>query len=306
LNQNSKVFFTKDITKVSELFDATEIGKIISPNDSVALKIHFGEPGNTAYIKPDRVAAISEKLKASGAKPFFTDCNTLYSGPRNSTKTHLQVAKDHGFSNVVIPEEDDSVVVKVNLKHFKEVYLGGVVERADALIALTHFKGHNVTGFGGALKNLGMGLGTRKGKLEMHSDCDNCKAKDTCKKKQTITSCWVGSPALVQEKLVEYAYGGVKSKAGKTAYINFITDVSPNCDCYDHNDEPIVPDIGILASFDPVAIDQASVDLVNQTEGRIKSQDKFKTLWPNADWSIQLNYAEEIGMGTRKYELITI
>jgi len=303
LNQKTKVYFTKDITKAADLFDAAEIGKIISPNDSVALKIHFGEPGNTAYIKPDKVKNIYNKVLELGGKPFFTDCNTLYQGPRNNTKEHLGVAKDHGYSDVIIPEEDDSVSVNVNLKHFKDVYLGGVVPRADVLIALTHFKGHELTGFGGALKNLGMGLGNRKGKLEMHSDCDNCKAREGCKKKEKLASCWVGSSKLVQEKIVEYAFGGIKSKANKVAYINFITDVSPNCDCYDHNDEPIVPDIGILASFDPVAIDQACVDLVNQTEGRIKSRNKFRALWPNTDWSIQLRYAEEIGLGSRKYEL---
>ena len=300
----SQVFFTKDLTKITELFTAAGIEKIISPNDSVALKIHFGEPGNTAYIKYDRVKSLEEKIISLGGKPFFTDCNTLYKGPRSNTKEHLQVAKDHGYSNVIIPEEDDSLTLKTDFKHCQEVYLGGVVERANTLIALTHFKGHELTGFGGALKNLGMGLASRKGKLEMHSDCDNCKAKDACKKKETITACWICPSTKTQEKIVEYAAAGIQSKQNKIAYINFITDVSENCDCFDHNSEPIVPDIGILASFDPVAIDQASVDLVNQTEGRLKSHNKFRALHCNVDWAVQLKYAEMIGMGNRSYKLI--
>ncbi|MFC1571916.1 DUF362 domain-containing protein [Candidatus Margulisiibacteriota bacterium] len=112
------------------------------------------------------------------------------------------------------------------------------------------------------------------------------------------------SPDSVSEKMVEYCAGIVKQFDKKVAYINFITDVSENCDCYDHNSEPIVPDIGILASFDPVAIDQASVDLVNKAEGRIKGNDKLKTIWPSINWEIQLKYAEEIGLGSRKYELL--
>ncbi|OGC05075.1 hypothetical protein A2276_03920 [candidate division WOR-1 bacterium RIFOXYA12_FULL_43_27] len=298
----SKVYFTKDTGKAAELFEASGIQKIISANDLVALKIHFGEPGNTAYLKPNRVISVFEKIKALGARPFFTDCNTLYPGPRSNSIEHRKVAADHGYTDVFIPEEDDFETVPVNLKHFKSVFIGNNARKSDAIIALTHFKGHSVTGFGGAIKNLGMGFGNRKGKLKMHQECKGCPKAPTCRKNITLEACWVGSPALVQEKIAEYAYGAVKDK--KCAYINFITDVSPDCDCYDHNDPPIVPDIGILASFDPVAIDQACVDLVNQTEGRIKSRNKFRALYPNVDWAVQLKYAEGIGLGTRKYELI--
>jgi len=301
----SKVFFIKNPDKVDLLFDAANIKQIINPNDYVALKIHFGEPGNAAFLKPNEVEPIWGKIKACRANPFYTDCNVLYNGPRKETKTHLQTAKDHGYTNVVIPEEDDVLIKEVNLKHFKKLYLGGTaLKKAPVIIALTHFKGHELTGFGGALKNLGMGFGSRLGKLKMHQDCRNCDQVKTCRKNQTIEACWVGSPTVVQEKIVEYAYGAVQGK--KCAYFNFIIRVSPNCDCFGHNDEPIVPDIGVLASFDPAAIDQASVDLVNQTRGRIKSSNKFRAIYSNVNWEAQLKHAEEIGLGYRKYELVII
>lgn len=300
----SKVFFSKDPTRVVELFEAASLDKLITHGEEVALKIHFGEPGNTAYLKPSCVRPITEKIIQLGGKPFYTDCNTLYKGPRKTTKDHLKVAKNHGYTTenagaeVVIPEENDFETIEVNLKHFKSVYIGGAAARTGIIIALTHFKGHDATGFGGALKNLGMGLGTRLGKLKMHQDCKNCPELKTCRKNQRIEACSVGSPSLVQEKMVEYAFGAVKNK--KVGYINFITDVSPNCDCYPYNSPPIIPDVGVLASLDPVAIDQASVDLVNNAGGR----DMFRDLYPKVDWQVQLKYAEEIGLGSRAYELV--
>jgi len=292
------VLFSKDLTKVAEIFTAAGLDSLIKPGEEVPLKIHFGEPGNNAYLKPARVQPILELIAKLGGKPFYTDCNTLYSGRRHLTKTHLDVAREHGFSPVMIPEEEDQAAVPVNLKHFKSVHLGGTIARAKTLIALTHFKGHEVSGFGGVLKNLGMGCGSRLGKLRMHQECKGCPEAKTCRKNQTLEACWVGSPEIVQEKIVEYAYGAVKDK--KAGYVTFITDVSPACDCYPKNDPPIVPDIGVLASLDPVAIEQAAVDLVNKTAGK----DIFRTIYPDVDWSIQLKYAEQIGLGSRKYELV--
>ncbi|MBU0672332.1 MAG: DUF362 domain-containing protein [Candidatus Margulisbacteria bacterium] len=290
----SQVFFTKDPDQVAKLFDAAQLGKNIAKDDFVALKIHFGERGNNAYVKSDRAKPVVKKVKALKAKPFWLDSNTLYKGSRSNTLDHLQTAFDHGYTagktgaHVLIADGLDG------LDH---------VVKTDALIAISHFKGHELTGFGGAIKNLGMGLASRADKLEQHSDCDNCKAKPNCRKKENIESCWVGSSDSVQEKMAEYAAGVATKLKNKTAYINFITDVSENCDCYDFNSEPIIPDVGILASFDPVALDQACVDMVNKTDGRIKSNDKFRELWPNVDWSVQLKHAEKIGLGFRKYEL---
>ena len=294
----SPVYFTKDINKATELFAPAGIDKLIEKDQPVALKIHFGEPGNTAYLKPAQVDPVKERIRALGGQPFYTDSNTLYQGKRGTTKDHLKTAQDHGYTNVIIPEDTDSCTVEVGLKHFQRVHLSGVISRVGTIIALTHFKGHELTGFGGVLKNLGMGFGTRQGKLRMHQDCTNCPEVKTCVKNKTIEACWVGSSSLTQEKIAEYAYGAVKDK--KAGYFNFIINVSPNCDCYGYNEAPVVPDIGVLASLDPVAIDQASIDLVNQRAGK----DIFRQIYPEVDWNIQLTYAEKIGLGSRNYQLV--
>jgi uncharacterized protein len=298
------VFFSPTPSKSVEVFQAAGLDRLISPDEGVALKIHFGQPGNTAYLKPDQVRPVTEKIKALGGVPFYTDCNTLYPGERGTTSGHLKVAHDHGYTEktagapAIIAEEEDFETIEINQKHFKKVFIGGAAARAKILFALTHFKGHELAGFGGALKNLGMGLGTRRGKLRMHQDCANCQKVKDCTKNQTIEACWVGPPALAQEKIVEYAYGAIQGK--KTGYVSFLTSITPACDCYGHSDPAIVPDIGVLASLDPVAIDQASVDLVNQAAGK----DIFRKIYPKSDWSVQLTYAESLGMGKRDYELV--
>ncbi len=294
----AQVYYSRDPARAAELFEAAGFAGLVKPGEPVALKILFGEPGNTAYLKPPLVRPVFDCVSQLGGKPFFTDCNTLYTGRRHTTKDHLVVAREHGYENVSIPEEEEQTAVTVNLKHFKQVYLGNNAVNSGTIIALTHFKGHEVSGFGGALKNLGMGFGSRRGKLKCHQDCQNCPEAKACKKNQTLEACWFGSPGLVQEKIVEYAYGAVKGKA--CGYFNFITDVSPACDCYPHNDPPVVPDLGVLASDDPVALDQASLDLVNQAAGR----DIFRELYPQTDGNIQLAYAEQIGLGSRKYGLV--
>ncbi|MBN2057689.1 MAG: DUF362 domain-containing protein [Candidatus Saganbacteria bacterium] len=310
----SKVFFTKELDQAAELFDRASLRTLISKGDQVALKIHFGEPGNHAYIKPERVKPLVRKVRDLGGKPFWTDANTLYKGKRSNNESHLQTAHNHGYTmnrtgaDVIIADDPDNVrglAISVNYPLCNKIH---VAPRAlvQAMLVITHFKGHELTGFGGALKNLGMGLGSKLGKLKMHQDCPNCPEVKTCKKNQTLESCWVGSSPLVQQKIAEYAAGIAAQFKSKIGFISFITDVSENCDCYAHNSAPIVPDIGILASFDPVALDQACVDLVNQSEGRIKGPDKFRTIWPEADWSIQLKHAESIDLGSRKYELIKI
>lgn len=348
----SKVFFTKDPSQADKLFDAAGLGKIIAKDDFVALKIHFGETGNNAYIKPERAKPLVKKVKALKGQPFWTDSNTLYKGTRHHTLAHLQTAYNHGYTvgkTGAHPLINDGLQggsyrkLAVNYKHFKELFFGPLIFEADALIAVTHFKGHEVTGFGGAIKNISMGLASRAGKQQMHADfkpavdmaaCTACgKCIESCPEDaisgdaagkavidlakcigcgqcavvcrfDAIASAWSGSSDSVQEKMAEYAAGISEKFKGKIAHISFITDVSENCDCYDHNSEPIVPDIGILASLDPVAVDQASVDLVNKTPGRIKGNDKFKTLWPKVNWETQLRHAEVIGLGSRKHELI--
>jgi len=350
----SKVFFSKSAEGLEDLFRAAEINKIIQPDDLVALKIHFGERGNQAYIKSARVKPIVKLVKDLNGRPFWTDTNTLYKGSRHEALAHLQTADDHGYSlektgaSVIIAdglEGRNSQKVPVNGKYFKEVLLGSLVLEADTLIALTHFKGHEVVGFGGAIKNISMGLASRAGKQQMHADLkpvvnkNKCTSCGRCVKwcpentialgsdkkasinldrclgcAECVAACrfgaiainWSGEPDSVQGKMAEYALGVKNYFKEKIVFLNFLTDISPNCDCYPHNDPPIVPDIGLLASYDPVALDQASVDLVNQSGGRISGQDKFKTLWPEVDWEIQLQYGAELGLGDRKYDLIEI
>jgi hypothetical protein len=247
----------------------------------------------------------------------------------------------------------NETAVKVDLKQFKRVYIGSEIVRADAIVSVAHFKGHELSGFGGTIKNLGMGCASRKGKLAQHSTvspkvkrkkCEGCgdcveycaqkaislvdeKAKIDRKKcvgcgeciivcpNQAIQIRWDQAIPVFLENMVEYTAGVLKGKEDSAIFLNFITQVSPACDCYSHSDAPIVPDIGFVASTDPVAIDQASADLVNNAEGLKNScltknfkpgEDKFRAIYPNTDWEIQLDYAEEIGLGTRSYELIKI
>lgn len=344
----SEVFFAKTKDRAA-LFDALNIS-FIKENSLVALKIHFGEMGNTAYLKPEIVRPLIEKIKSFKPLPFLLDANTLYKGTRGDAVNHMLTAYRHGydFKDVGVPiiiadglTGKESIQITVDLKHFKEVKIGAAAYHADSIMVFTHFKGHDLTGFGGSLKNIGMGLGSRAGKQMMHADVipevnkAKCTACGCCIKwcptsaitmtqdkavidrskcigcGECIASCnfgaiaisWAGTPDSVQEKIVEYFYGLWKDKKGKMAYFNFLTDISPNCDCYAWNDKPVCPDIGVLASYDAVAIDQASVDLVNKACG---SKDKFREIYPDIDWSIQLRYAENLGIGTRQYNLTEI
>jgi hypothetical protein len=345
--RKAAVFFSKN-KDISKLFDRLKI-LFIKENSLLALKIHFGEIGNSAYLKPANIKPLIEKVKKLKALPFLTDANTLYKGTRSDAVNHMLTAYKHGydFQNMGIPviiadglTGKESIQVSVNLKHFKEVKIAAAACHAECMIVLTHFKGHDVTGFGGCLKNVGMGLGSRAGKQMMHADVrpivnkEKCTACGTCVKwcptsaikminnkavidtgkcigcGECVASCnfgaiaisYAGSPASVQEKMVEYFYGVWKDKKDKIVFFNFLTDISPNCDCYGRNDPPVAPDIGLLASYDPVAIDQASVDMVNKRTG----SDKFREIYPDIDWSVQLSYAESLGIGTRQYELTEI
>lgn len=365
----SKVFFTDMratqkfnlIDKVGKLFSEAGLNEIVAPKDLVAIKLHFGEKGNTGYIRPQFVRKIVDEVKKTGGKPFLTDANTLYVGSRSNAVDHLQTAIENGFAfsvagaPLVIADGlngKDYMNVPVNLKHCKEVKIGSAVVLADSLIAVTHFKGHEAAGFGGAIKNIGMGCGSRAGKQIMHSDMlpmvkqEKCKACSRCHQwcptgaiavgelKMAVVDeklcigcgeCTVTCPHgaigvnwrnnqkdALQEKMAEYAAGVLKNKKGKAGFITFLNNITPDCDCFSFSDAPVVRDIGILASLDPVAIDQACIDLVNRErglpgsklEGREAAEDKFRALYPDIDWSRQLEYGVEIGLGSRDYELI--
>lgn len=351
------------LTKLGELLDSAGLENIVSSRDLVALKLHFGEKGNTAFIRPVFIRHIVDRLHSLGASPFLTDANTLYAGTRGNSVSHLKTAIENGFAYsvvnapVIIADGLRGAAyasVPINQEHVEIAYIGREIVEADALISLAHFKGHELSGFGGTIKNVGMGCAARKGKLQQHSDlspkvkakkcvgCGECVAhcsheaislsdeKKAIINPEKCVGCgecilicpngaidiqWSKDIAIFQEKMAEYTFAVLKNKREKSLFINFITQVSPACDCYGHNDAPIVPDIGIVASTDPVAIDQASVDLVNRHDpaqgscisGRVKTgEDKFRALYPKIDWSIQLDHAEKIGLGTRKYELISL
>lgn len=366
----SKVFFADLKASIKEnlpsklvrLIDTAGIEQILKPRYLVAIKLHFGEKGNTAFIRPLFLRQIVERVKGLKALPFLTDTNTLYAGTRGNTVSHLHTAIENGFAFSVVNAPliiadglrgASASRVTVDLDLVQTAYIGKEIVESDALISVAHFKGHELSGFGGTIKNVGMGCASRKGKLVQHSDlsprvkskkcvaCGECvehcaqgaislgdKAAEISAAKcvgcgECILICpngaidvqWNADIPLFQKKMVEYAYAVLKRKTGRALFINFLTNVSPACDCYGHSDAPIVHDIGITASTDPVAIDQASADLINGQRspensslkgGKGSGEDKFRALYPKIDWSIQLDYAEKLGLGRRNYELVTI
>jgi hypothetical protein len=328
-----------------------------------ALKIHFGEPGNMSYVRPPFVGVISRLIRELGGKPFLTDSNTLYSGKRHNAYDHVRAALENGFSrdatgcDIIIADGlkgNDFVEMPVKGgSHCAVARVGSAVAEADAFISVNHFKGHELTGFGGALKNIGMGCASRSGKKFLHEvshpviDRDTCTGCGTCVENcaseaikldeegkaaidhekctgcsQCVAVCQYGAAhnsegsasKVCGERIAEY------SKAildGKPAFhVSFVMNVSPNCDCWSSNDAPIVGDLGIFASVDPVALDQACVDAVNSapaiagtalTDRRYAGTgEKFGHLHPDTDWAATLDHAESLGIGTRKYELVKV
>ena len=347
--------------KVRRLFDAAGLFSCLEKQDKTAVKLHFGEKGNDTFISPVFVRQVVEKVRAAGALPFVTDTNTLYLGSRSNAVDHITTAILHGFDYAVVGAPviiadglagKNIARVAIDKNHFKTVAIAGDIAAADSMIVLSHFKGHEVAGFGGAIKNLAMGCAPPAGKRAKHQAkpytlrdlCTGCgKCMATCPKSaitldggkssidrnlcigcfECMTVCpvraididWETEIPLFTERMVEYAYGAVKGKEGRVGYISFLTRITPDCDCVPWSDASIVPDIGILASKDPVAIDAAACDLVNQQPGFTESflsahhhpgDDKFTGMRPNTDGTRQLRYAEEIGLGTRDYELVRI
>ena len=346
------------LKKFDRLISAVDVGARIKKRALVAVKVHFGEKGNTAYVRPSLVRPVVDAVKTAGGVPFVTDCNTLYVGTRGHSAHHLMTAHDHGFTADAIGAPliiadglrgDDAVAVPIRGEIFDHAHIGADIVKADALICVSHFKGHELSGFGGTLKNLGMGCAGREGKLAQHSSvsprvraktctgCGDCTLTcpadamsvdetasinpETCIGcGQCILTCPTGSIQIVwnestesfQKKMAEYCLGALAGKQKTSLFFNVITNVTPQCDCYGFSNPFIVPDIGITAGTDPVAVDQASVDLVNKAPGvegtalkenHKPGDDKFRGVYPQIDWSVQLAHAEKLVLGSRAYTL---
>lgn len=374
MGEKAKVYFTDFRTvldtpltaKLQKLMKKAGIGTIDMDGKFVAIKMHFGEYGNLAFLRPNYAKAVADVVKEQGGKPYLTDCNTLYPGYRKDALGHLTCAELNGFNSittgchVIIADGlrgTNEVEVPVrNGEYCKTALIGTAVMDADIFISLTHFKGHEQAGFGGTIKNIGMGCGSRAGKMQQHAAGKPHVVEDKCRKcHRCAKEC--GSDAIDYTRGVAHidpdickgcgrcigacAFDAIENDYDNAAevlgckmaeytqavcdgrpcfHITLIQDVSPNCDCHGENDAPILPDVGMLCSFDPVALDQACVDLCNQQEPIRNSQlgdnlakpdwhhyhEHFKDSNPNTAWKETLEHGEKIGLGTREYELITM
>ncbi len=375
--EKAKVYFTDFRTpyggdtmpgKLKKLIRKAGIAQLNLEGQFVAIKIHFGELGNVSYLRPNYARTVVDVVKELGGKPFLTDCNTLYPGSRKNALEHLYCAWENGFTPLTVgcpiligdglKGTDDIEVPVRGGEYVKNAKIGRAVMDADVIISMTHFKGHEATGFGGALKNLGMGCGSRAGKKEQHNNgkayvqqeiCRGCRRcmrecannglvfdPETRKMhvdKEHCVGCGrcVGacnfdaidfedpnSNQMLNYRIAEYAKAVVDGRP--QFHISMVMDISPNCDCHEENDAPILPDVGMFASFDPLALDQACVDACMKCEPLPNSQlgehmrdphfvdhhDHFTNSTPESEWQSCLSHAEKIGLGTRDYELIRL
>lgn len=349
--------------KMKKLLKIVGLGRYIHPGDLTALKIHFGEAGTTGFISPLLTAPCVEFIRKAGGSPFLTDTNTLYIGERGESVSHHLRAAKHGFTPHVTGAP---VIIADGLKsgnereipssgsHFSTCFVAGDIVDADMLVTLNHFKGHDLAGFGGAIKNLGMGCATRKGKMQQHcgmgplvhpdhctgcggcvavcepgalflkednkidldpEKCVGCAACLSVCRHQGLSVNWDVEIPVFLERMAEYAAAVVETKNRPCVHINWITHVSPGCDCTGFSDAPICPDLGIAASLDPVALDQACMDLINQAPGLhpsalpkdiLPGEDKFAAIHPHGNGIHVLEHAQSLGMGRRSYNLVTI
>lgn len=372
---SAKVYFTDMhvgmgdslLNKFERLITKAGIDQIDFQDKFVAVKLHFGEFGNMAFLRQQYAKVLCDHIKAKGGKPFLTDCNTLYVGYRNNALNHLDAAYMNGYNplatgvHTIIADglrgTDEREIPVEGGEYVKSAKIGAAIAEADVIISLTHFKGHVGAGFGGTIKNIGMGAGSKKGKMEMHSsgtpmikteDCIGCgmcvkncandgvhvidkKAvidEEKCLgcgyciaycPKGAIATKWDEAKPVMNRKIAEYTKAAL---AGKEAFhISMLMNVSPDCDCEGGNDVPVIPDVGMFASFDPIAIDQACVDAANKQPvipGSAADQcechehhhahghDVFKVMHPDTDWEAGLIHGEKLGIGTREYELVNV
>ncbi|HON88383.1 MAG TPA: DUF362 domain-containing protein [Spirochaetia bacterium] len=366
LSSRSRNPGTNSLAKLTKLLDTLmqENPALIQRGDLTAIKVHFGEIGNEGYISPVLAKSAALAVQKAGALPFFTDTNTLYKGSRSNAVDHLTTASAHGYlmevcgAPVIIADGLKSkdwreVPLSESCKHFKTAKIASGILDADSMVVLSHVKGHEMAGFGGAIKNLAMGCAPYIGKREQHCVTFHVKSGKCIKCGRCIGVCpvnaisfnsedkayinpdrcigcgecisfcpvkaismnWQVGLTEFTEKMTEYALGALSGKTGRVLFINIVRAIVPGCDCLPWSDTPIVPDIGFLASTDPVAIDQAAFDLIKGAEsipgsaldGKAqKGQDKFTALYPESKPELQLEHGEQIGLGSRTYELVTL
>ena len=375
------------LAKFERLIEKAGIDQIDFKDKFVAVKVHFGEVGNMAFLRHQYAKVLCDHIKARGGKPFLTDCNTLYVGYRNNALNHLDAAFINGYNplstgvHTIIADglrgTDEREIPVVGGEYVKEAKIGAAVAEADIIVSLTHFKGHVNAGFGGALKNIGMGCGSKKGKMEMHSSgtpridggkCIGCgMCVDHCANDGVhvvdgtavideghcvgcgyciaycpagaIMTKWDEAKPVMNKKIAEYTKAVLDGKP--SFHVSLVLDVSPDCDCERHNDVPVIPNVGMLASFDPVALDQACVDAANKqpviqgskADPQVKEasasdhmdgaraipeqaysehaagddgHDVFRMVHPDTDWAAGLDHAVKLGIGTREYELVVV
>ncbi len=335
--------------KLNALLEKSRALEFINKGQRAAVKLHFGEEGNRGYVKPEYVRVVCEHIRRRQAEPFLSDTNTLYRGRRTNSIDHGKLAAEHGFTEdaagapVIIPDDrrqEEQADVPVDGRYVKNARIAKLFVDADVLVGIAHFKGHLMTGFGGALKNIGMGCATREGKLVQHGDiapfikakkcagCRQCEA--VCPAKAIVmrdnkavldaaacigcASCiaacthdavdikWEAGGSLIQQKMAEYAKAALTGKENKAVFINFVIKITKECDCLARDDPRIAPDVGICISRDPVSVDKACLDLVGEAAGK----DVFKQAHPKRDGGIQLKHAARIGLGSLEYELTRV
>ena len=292
--EKSKVYFTKEITPESVVKMYETLG--VNLPGKVAVKLHSGEEGNQNYIRPEFVKAIVEKVNGT-----VVECNAAYEGARNSTEKHKKLIEDHGWTKYfdvdIMDAEGPDVVLEIpNGKILKENFVGKDIEKYDSMLVLSHFKGHPMGGYGGALKQLSIGCASSEGKSWIHSAG---QSKDQ-------TKIWDNLPEQNKflESMADAASSVVKHFGKNIVFINVMCNLSVDCDCCAVAEDPCMKDIGILASTDPIAIDQACIDLVYNSKD--PGRDHFVERVERQNGVHTIEAAAELGFGTREYEMINI